>query len=621
MKVYFIHPNLTLGSNPQAETFFNVCFNEMEEHIVVTNVRSATVMLSIEVTTEDYVVFFNKTGQDYSEDFLTFIDSSVSTNAKIYPIALNGDCRVPPSSCNKAQSFDVVEALRQRKLTEANITTVAYSLSRIIISRMQPTISKEDMQIFISHRRLDGEDLAALFYCEFRSRAENAFRDLIDIKVGQDAQEIIEDKLKNSDVVVFIDTPKSGESYWIGRELSIALSLNLPIIWVKVGDLENRAELKVKPADKPHFTISDDEIGEISDNPGLFDEIIHKAFRISRDSAKHVFDQLHVLKEITKNNGLLLKKLDTKNMIYKIEIPRTGYRYYQKPLIQLIQCYGRRPKEDEHSRMLPLIEELGFVNHPEHGPYCDTAIILSPINDSEVNNQNYLVTESFSSYISNLENFIDPKTHSPHDKRGIIISGAFPDCEPDFQQCLTDAVYSLTQTIFQRQGTVIFGAHPTFQHLIIDMGKIYRKDDFHDAIHLYVSKFFATKGMINELKKHATVKDTDTVDDNRNKSLTLMRECMISDNEAIALICLGGKTKAEGNQPGVDEEIAIARSKGIPVFLLGSVGGRSAELAKQHNEAGWTDKLNDLSIEENIELMTSIDYKSISLKILNSLGL
>lgn len=620
MKTYFIHPSLTIGTNAQAEGFFNVCYNEMEEHIEVVNVRSTTVMLSIEILADDFVIFFNKNDQNYCSEFTTFLKSAVSTNADFFPISINKEHRIPPILCSKKQSFDIDEALRQRRLTEANITTVAYSLSRIIISRMQPTISKEDMQIFISHRRIDGEDLAASFYNEFIVRAESAFRDLIDIRVGEDAQEVIEENLKKSDVVVFIDTPKSGESDWIGRELKTALSLNIPIVWVKIGNLEDRIPLKVKPADIPHFTFNELVLNGIPSNTELIDDIIHKAFRISRESAKRVFDQLHVLKSITQNSKLTFEKLDAKKMIYKVEIPRTGFQYSQKPLVQIIQCYGRRPKDEESSGMITLLENFGYILHPKYGHHFDTAIILSPIKNSEVNIEEILVTESFDDYINNLEKYLNPQKYVSQNIKGIIISGAFADCEPEYQQYLTDAVHSISKAIFQRQGTVIFGAHPTFQHLIFDMGKIFRPDDFTDAIHLYVSKFFVTNGVLEELEKSAKVKATDIVEENRNQSLSLMRECMISDDRAVALVCMGGKTKAGGHQPGVDEEIELAKSKGLPIFIIGSVGGRSAELSQYYNEDSSTEILNTLSAEDNIELMTSIDYNHLSKKILDNLG-
>lgn len=620
MKAYFIHPSLTLGNHEQAENFYDICYKEMEDYIEVISVKSETVILSIDIVFEDIIIFFNRDDQNYNSIFTTFLTDAFANKDQFFPIAISKDHRLPPTPLSM-QSFDVIDALRQRRLTDGNITTVAYALARIIICRIQPTLSKEDMQIFISHRRIDGEELAALFYSEFRIRAESAFRDLIDIRVGEDAQEIIEENLKKSDVVIFIDTPKSGESYWIKRELSIALSLNIPIVWVKVGDLEHRTPLDVKPADTHHFYYDNSTLSNISTDSSLIDNIIHKAFRISRESAKHVFDRIHLLKNIAKNNGITLKKLDSKNMIYRIEIPRKSFRYYQKPIMQIVQCYGRRPKEDECSSIIPILEGLGYIAHSEYGPYFDTTIFLSPLKENEVDNSANFVTESFDSYLYYLEEYLNPEKHRDSNEKGIIISGAFPDCESDYQQYLTDAVYSLTKSIFQSKGKVIFGAHPTFQHLIFDMGKMYRPADYKDATRLYVSKYFVTDAVIEELHKNATVIATDIVANSRNESLTLMRKQMISDDKAIALVCLGGKTKSGGHQPGVDEEIALAKSKGLPVFIIGSVGGRSAEIAQYYNEIGWTEEINSLSVEDNIELMTSVDYKSLSNKILNSLRL
>ncbi len=620
MKVYFIHPLLTIGKNELAENFYDIGYKEMNEHIEIINVKSETVMSSIDSDPEDFVIFFNSNNENYKTVFLTFLKYACENKVGFFPIAISKHHRVPPTLVGKAQSFDVMDALRQRRLTAANIPTVAYEFARTIICRLQPTLSKEDMQIFISHRRIDGEEVAALIYNEFRIRAENAFRDLIDIRVGEDAQEVIEENLKKSDVVVFIDTPKSGESGWIKRELSIALSLNIPIVWVKVGDLKNRIPLEVKPADEPHFYYDDAKISNMSVEPSIIDDIIHRAFRISRESAKYVFDRLHLLKSFAKNNNIALKKLDSKNMIYRIEIPRKSFRYHQKPIMQIVQCFGRQPKENEHSNIKLLLESLGYINHPEYGSVFDTTILLSPIKEAEVDNSVDFVTESFDSYIHYLQDYLNPERHRTNEK-GIVISGAFPDCKPEYQQYLTDAVYALTKSIFQYKSKVIFGAHPTFQNLIFDMGKMYRPEDYQHATRLYVSKFFATEALIDDMRKSATVIATEMISNNRDESLTLMRQKMISDDNAIALVCLGGKTKLGGHQPGIDEEIALAKSKGLPIFIIGSVGGRSAEIARHHNEIGWSEKLNDLSIEDNIELMTSIDYVSLSKKILDSLKL
>ena len=62
-------------------------------------------------------------------------------------------------------------------------------------------------------------------------------------------------------------------------------------------------------------------------------------------------------------------------------------------------------------------------------------------------------------------------------------------------------------------------------------------------------------------------------------SLTAMRQVMLNDSEAGALVVIGGKTARGGHTPGVDEEIQLARTAGLPVYIFGSVGGRSSEIS------------------------------------------
>ena len=621
MKVYFIHPALTIGDNQYAENFSDRCCKEMEEHIEVITIRTEEVMLSAEILKEDYIVFFNRIDQLYSQAFSSMLVEAYEKGVEIYPIAITKENRTPPSAVNKAQSFDITDQLRQRRLTESNIATVAFTLARIIVSKMQPTLSREKMHMFISHRRFDGEEVAAAFYNEFIIRAESVFRDLIDIGVGEDAQDVIEKNLRKSDVVIFLDTPKSGESDWIAKELSGALSLNIPIVWVRIDSVVGRVSLKVKPADSPHFELTDLKKEDNALDPELIEAIMHKAFRISRESAKCVFDQIRVLKSIAKTEGVDFKRLDAKNMLYKVAITRSGLRYYQRPLVHILQCFSRLPKEDDREKIGSTLCELGYDNHPVFGPHYDTAILLTPIKECFENVNQSCVTESFDEYLNNLENYLHPTQPTKARKKGIIISGAFPDCEPDHQQYLTDAVFAFTKAIFQKQGVIIFGAHPTFQNLIFSIGSLHSPEDYQRSIHLYISKYFATKGVIDDLEKYAVVNATEDIEKSREKSLSLMRKRMIEDDEAIALICMGGKTRAGGHNPGVDEEIELAKAKGIPVFIIGSAGGRAAELASEYDMDGWKNKLNNMSIEENKELMVSLDYRLIAKKILEALGI
>ena len=57
---------------------------------------------------------------------------------------------------------------------------------------------------------------------------------------------------------------------------------------------------------------------------------------------------------------------------------------------------------------------------------------------------------------------------------------------------------------------------------------------------------------------------------------------MMNNKDAVALVVIGGKTPS-AQKPGVDEEVELAKKLSIPVFLIGSVEGRSSEIASKMN--------------------------------------
>ncbi len=94
---------------------------------------------------------------------------------------------------------------------------------------------------------------------------------------------------------------------------------------------------------------------------------------------------------------------------------------------------------------------------------------------------------------------------------------------------------------------------------------------------------------------------------------------MLEDSEAGALVVIGGKTARGGHTPGVDEEIQFARNAKLPVFVFGSVGGRSSELsaaATPTQRAG----LSRMPAEFNDALASSLDYARLSQTILEALA-
>ena len=337
-----------------------------------------------------------------------------------------------------------------------------------------------------------------------------------------------------------------------------------------------------------------------------------------------MFGHLRRIRTLEVEGSIVLKELSHKHLTYQVQIPRSGFRYFQRPMTHIVGFYGRIPQDDDRRIFLRNIAQLGYEPHPVFGHFYDTALMLAPIASQNNHDlvQNPHLMDSCDEYISSLEHYIRSLSQSkPSIKRGVIISGAYPDCEPEHQQHLTNAIHAFTQAVFDREGIVIFGAHPTFQHMIFNMAKQRRPNDFVRAIRMYVSRHFVTDATVDESQKYATTIAIDDVNEDRANSLTAMRKAMIQDDEAVCMIVMGGKTKRPDIPPGVDEEIELAKVAGLPVFLIGSAGGRTAELASALDMNEWKEIPNNMSPAFNHDLMVNLDYSVLANKILGSLGL
>ena len=77
-----------------------------------------------------------------------------------------------------------------------------------------------------------------------------------------------------------------------------------------------------------------------------------------------------------------------------------------------------------------------------------------------------------------------------------------------------------------------------------------------------------------------------------------------------------GTVKAD---EGIREEIALAIENGIPVFVVGSVGGCSSIVASEYKANGWQG-LNDAPLVMNNEFAESLDYVMLSKQLLDYLN-
>src|SRR5258708_4459359 len=331
--IFLLAPALTLGNSLDAQTFFAACKEQLGAYVPVSEIRSETALRASSPGNCDAVIVFNRADDRYDPLVLGFLTDSLRDKAILVSVAITSDCRRPPHPIRNEQSFDVTEHLRRRSLSSTHLETIAAVFSRQLLAKLEPTLTNEPMHLFLRHRRLDGEVIAGRFHDDLLVRAQTVFRDLISVRIGQDAQQVIEESLSQCDAVVFLDTPKAGTSQWIEKELQIALSWNLPIVWIRIGPEDGRTALPLSPAARPHFTFSELQPSGDRIPVASIDQIVQKAFEICRETfASRVFDQIRYLRRLTLANGASFNELDKSRLLYTVTLPRREFRYPQRPL-------------------------------------------------------------------------------------------------------------------------------------------------------------------------------------------------------------------------------------------------------------------------------------------------
>ena len=293
-------------------------------------------------------------GSRYKDDIKSFIEEAVQKEAEIWPIAINKEDRLPEGPISRKQSYDVWEQLRRRNLDKSQISTIALSFARKIIARVLPTLYNENGEIFISHRRLDGEDIAAKIYDRLKMQAESMtpFRDVARINVGEEAQPVIDEAMKDCEIFVFVHTPKAAESEWILKELLFAMLRCIPVLWIQIDDADEK-KLKIKPSEKPHLQYKSENFIEEKDLIEITDEILDRSFRLIMENSNRVFDYIKSIESLF-GSRIICEHQD--KMIYRISMERKGYHYPQRTIEQYFQVFGRMPTDTDLVDLNPLKE-------------------------------------------------------------------------------------------------------------------------------------------------------------------------------------------------------------------------------------------------------------------------
>ncbi len=594
--------------NPsQAECFINVLKEQFGKYDISYSIVKNAAKYFSEIKNKSIIIIFN--GKSFLKDENTkkLLSIAKNQNAVIYPVAIDKETRKPLDVIDDKQSYDVWEQLRCRDLSYDYLSLIACDFARKIIAEINPTIYSENGLIFISHRRLDGEEITAKLCDTLNNQFKSCktFRDVTAVKVGEEAQSEIDKAMSKSDAFIFIHTPESAESEWIQKELRFAVLRNIPVLWVQIDNADIN-KLKIIPSEKPHLSYESYEFDDSKKLAKIADEIMDRTFDLIMTKSNVVFDCHNTLEEMFEDK---IKCIDNKNMIFNINVKRKGYRYPQRNINQYVQLFGRAPTSDD---VICFNDNLKNFN----GQYDSSVILTDKIVKSEENDN--VIIESYEDFIFHWDKYLQNPIINKN--KEIIISGAFPDGEEIYKQTLTDALVIFAKSILKSGYNLTFGSHPSFQELFFEISSMIDPKNHKNNLKMYISKWFEDKythskdyykanSKFNEIEKESTL----------NGSLTNMRKEMIQREEVSALICLGGKIKKNKSEEGIREEIELAKAFKIPVFIVGSVGGCSSKVALEYKANNWIG-LNNAPQKLNVELLESINYFCLSQNVLNYLN-
>jgi hypothetical protein len=169
----------------------------------------------------------------------------------------------------------------------------------------------------------------------------------------------------------------------------------------------------------------------------------------------------------------------------------------------------------------------------------------------------------------------------------IGISGAVPEREhwgnvPDLERLILSFVYQLSALVIKYGGKVVHGCQPLLTPVVAEAAS--QSAEYHTApLTLIASQLWgelpnvAARAASVAKKTHliltpkvgeGDIKDRDT----RNQSLTALRLQLAEEIDV--LVAVGGKFHSKtGFNPGVLEELAVAKWRGVPCFIVAGFGG------------------------------------------------
>lgn len=218
-----------------------------------------------------------------------------------------------------------------------NMRAIAQIFARKIIAQTLSPLYQDEVLYFISHRRIDGEHIAAKLADGLRNltRERNVYRDVVNVEVGNDAQKDIDKNLAASDVLIFLQTAEAQNSDYIIKELCYALIYDIPILWIQIDDA-SYTNLKIWPGEHPllHYRSEEFDCRERLDE--IVDEIEEKCFQLIMNSSNQVYSYIEYLRDLSDADKIKLIGDNNAVLAYEIEYKKKQKIYMMMELGDII---------------------------------------------------------------------------------------------------------------------------------------------------------------------------------------------------------------------------------------------------------------------------------------------
>jgi hypothetical protein len=202
----------------------------------------------------------------------------------------------------------------------------------------------------------------------------------------------------------------------------------------------------------------------------------------------------------------------------------------------------------------------------------------------------------------------------------IGLTGAIPEREKWTERAMDRGILEFVALfsglVFKYGGRVVHGSHPSFTPIILRQARLHSTRSDRPPVTLVMSDLWYVDYPPDEIQSMTDVAElivtkkvgegTDADANTRNASLTAMRKVLIAAQNI--MVAVGGKMhEKDGANPGVAEEMALAKTHKIPRYLIGGLGGYSQKLAAQLTPKSLN---NGLSMKKNVDLFGTDDVSS-----------